>query len=281
MLVRRPAKAVGGGFEPPTVRLATVQHLVVNPSRSEETKSAKRHYTAFVPYHHPRDRRARLPVSTPYKREFRCVARTWPSYLPDQLNRTKVAHGLISLQVFYKNNLNFTIQLKYGYFYYEFSKTAMEKAGKNLEIDNVDLKILSLLMQDATMPYTEIGKRIFVSGGTVHVRMKKMEEMGVVRGSQLIVDYTRLGWDISAFLGIYLDKSSLYEDVARQLKTIPEVINIHYTTGIYSIFARIVCRDTLHLREVLHDKIQKVSGIQRTETFISLEESVNRPVPLQ
>ena len=155
----------------------------------------------------------------------------------------------------------------------------MEKTTKNSEIDNVDLKILSLLMQDATMAYTEIGKRIFVSGGTVHVRMKKMEEMGVVRGSQLIIDHTKLGWDISAFLGIYLDKSSLYEEVAEQLMTIPEVVNIHYTTGIYSIFAKIVCRDTMHLREVLHDKIQKVIGIQRTETFISLEESVNRPVP--
>jgi Lrp/AsnC family transcriptional regulator, regulator for asnA, asnC and gidA len=151
---------------------------------------------------------------------------------------------------------------------------------KNSEIDNTDLKILSLLMQDANMPYTEIGKKIFVSGGTVHVRMNKLERLGVVRGSQLVIDYTKLGWDISAFLGIYLDKSSLYETVARQLEAIPEVVNIHYTTGIYSIFARIVCRDTQHLREVLHDKIQKVQGIQRTETFISLEESVNRPIQL-
>lgn len=158
-------------------------------------------------------------------------------------------------------------------------KMIMEKSEKNLEIDNTDLKILNLLMQDANMPYTEIGKRIFVSGGTVHVRMNKLRQMGVVRGAQLVIDHTKLGWDISAFLGIYLDKSSLYADVAAQLAQIPEVVNIHYTTGIYSIFARIVCRDTQHLREVLHDKIQKVSGIQRTETFISLEESVNRSVP--
>ncbi|MBC7892699.1 MAG: Lrp/AsnC ligand binding domain-containing protein [Sphingobacteriaceae bacterium] len=150
---------------------------------------------------------------------------------------------------------------------------------KNSEIDNVDIKILTLLMQDATMPYTEIGKRIFVSGGTVHVRMKKMEQMGIVIGSSLTIDHTRLGWDISAFLGIYLDKSSLYDDVAAQLEQIPEIISINYTTGNYSIFARIVCRDTTHLREVLHDKIQKVAGIQRTETFISLEERFNRPVP--
>ncbi len=134
-------------------------------------------------------------------------------------------------------------------------------------------------MQDANMPYTEVGKKVFVSGGTVHVRMRKMEEMGIVKGAQLNIDYARLGWDITAFLGIYLDKSSLYSEVAKELGKIPEVVNIHYTTGIYSIFAKIVCRDTQHLREVLHDKIQKVTGIQRTETFISLDESINRPLP--
>lgn len=152
--------------------------------------------------------------------------------------------------------------------------------NKNSEIDNTDLRILSLLMENAGLPYTEIGKRVFVSGGTVHVRMKKMEQMGIVKGSQLLIDPTKLGWDISAFLGIYLDKSSLYEEVAQDLENIPEVVNIHYTTGIYSIFAKIACRDTGHLREVLHDKIQKVKGIQRTETFISLEERINRSIPL-
>ena len=152
--------------------------------------------------------------------------------------------------------------------------------NKNSEIDNTDLRILSLLMENAGLPYTEIGKRVFVSGGTVHVRMKKMEQMGIVKGSQLLIDPTKLGWDISAFLGIYLDKSSLYEEVAQDLEKIPEVVNIHYTTGIYSIFAKIACRDTGHLREVLHDKIQKVKGIQRTETFISLEERISRSIPL-
>jgi Lrp/AsnC family transcriptional regulator for asnA, asnC and gidA len=133
---------------------------------------------------------------------------------------------------------------------------------------------------NANLPYTEIGQRLDVSGGTVHVRMKKMESLGIVKGAQLLIDYSKIGWDISAFLGIYLDKSSLYEDVAKQLEAIPEVVNIHYTTGIYSIFAKIICRDTQHLREVLHDKIQRVTGIQRTETFISLEESLIRNTPL-
>ena len=147
---------------------------------------------------------------------------------------------------------------------------------QNSEIDNTDLRILSLLMQDATMPYTEIGEKVFVSGSTVHVRMRKLEQMGVVKGSQLVIDYAKLGWDISAFLGIYLEKSSYYAEVAEALEKIPEIVSIHYTTGVYSIFARVVCRDTQHLREVLSDKIQKVQGIQRTETFISLEEGFNR-----
>jgi Lrp/AsnC family transcriptional regulator for asnA, asnC and gidA len=151
---------------------------------------------------------------------------------------------------------------------------------KKFELDPLDYKILEILVKDANLPYTEIGTRLDVSGGTVHVRMKKMESLGIVKGAQLLIDYSKIGWDITAFLGIYLDKSSLYEDVAKQLEQIPEVVNIHYTTGIYSIFAKIICRDTQHLREVLHDKIQRVTGIQRTETFISLEESLIRNTPL-
>ncbi|HRF41095.1 MAG TPA: Lrp/AsnC ligand binding domain-containing protein, partial [Saprospiraceae bacterium] len=100
------------------------------------------------------------------------------------------------------------------------------------------------------------------------------------KGYNLSVDHSKLGYDICAFLGIYLDKSSLYDDAAERLQEIPEVVSLHYTTGLYNIFAKILCRDTNHLREVLHDKIQKIPGIQRTETFISLEEGVDRPINL-
>jgi Lrp/AsnC family transcriptional regulator for asnA, asnC and gidA len=151
---------------------------------------------------------------------------------------------------------------------------------KNLEIDNVDLKILSLLMENADIPYTDIAKKVFVSGGTVHVRMKKLQEMGIVKGSSLSIDYSKLGYDITAFLGIYLEKSTYYDQAAKDLENIPEVVNVHYTTGNYSMFVKIICKDTNHLRQVLHDKIQKVAGIQRTETIISLEESINRNITL-
>ncbi len=154
------------------------------------------------------------------------------------------------------------------------------KPSKNYEIDNVDLKILSLLMEDAKTPYTEIAKKVFVSGGTVHVRMRKMEEMGIVTGTTLKMNYSKLGIDISAFMGIFLEKSSLYNQVIEQLKAIPEIVTINYTTGNYGIFIKMHCRDTEHLREVLHDKIQKVEGIERTETFISLEEALYRHIQL-
>ena len=152
--------------------------------------------------------------------------------------------------------------------------------SKNLEIDNIDLKILSLLSEDAKIPYTEIAKKVYVSGGTVHVRMRKMEEMGIVRGTTLNMDYSKLGYDITAFLGVYLEKSSMYDEVVNELKKVPEVVKIHYTTGNYSIFVKIHCKDTKNLREVLHDKIQKIDGIVRTETIISLEESLNRHIQL-
>lgn len=153
--------------------------------------------------------------------------------------------------------------------------------NKPLDVDELDLKILSILMQDAKTPYTEIGKMLFVSGGTIHVRMKKLQDLGIVKGAYLNIDHVLLGYDLSAFLGIYLKESSMYESVIKQLKEISEIVSAHYTTGVYSIFARVICRDTDHLREVLSSKIQKISGIQRTETFISLEESIQRPVSLE
>ena len=152
--------------------------------------------------------------------------------------------------------------------------------AKNLELDNTDYKILEILMQDAKKPYTEVAKKVFVSQGTVHVRMGKMETSGIIEKTTLKVNYARLGFDITAFIGIYLEKSALYDQVLAKLKEIWEITSIHYTTGNYSMFVRIHCRDTNHLKIVLHDKIQQVEGIERTETMISLEESLDRNLNL-
>jgi len=150
----------------------------------------------------------------------------------------------------------------------------------SVHIDETDAKILSILAQDAKMSYAEIGKLLFVSAGTVHVRIKKLIDAKIIKGTYADLDYGNLGYDVCAFLGIYLEKSSFYESVKQELRNIPEVIDAHYTTGVYSIFVKILCRDTDHLREVLSKKIQNIKGIQRTETMISLEECISRPLIL-
>ena len=105
-----------------------------------------------------------------------------------------------------------------------------------------------------------------------------MQDAGIVKGTKLNVDIKQLGYDVIAFIGIYLEKSSLYDNVAKELRKIPEIVRLNYTTGNYSMFAEIVCKDINQLRFVLHDELQKIKGIERTETFISLEESFGRNV---
>lgn len=153
--------------------------------------------------------------------------------------------------------------------------------GQIVDIDELDIKILTMLLQNARLPFTDIAHDVHTSSGTVHVRMKKLEAAGIVKGAQLLLSPAKLGYDICAFLGIYLEKGSLYKTVVKELEAIPEIIELHYTTGNYNILAKIVCRDTQHLREVLNDKIQAIEGIERTETFISLEESLQRPISLE
>ena len=149
-----------------------------------------------------------------------------------------------------------------------------------LNLDKLDLQIIEAMMNDAEISYAELGKKLFVSGGTIHVRIKKLQEFNIVKGTRLSVDLKALGYDITAFVGIFLEKSSMYDAVAEDLKKIPEIIRLNYTTGNYSMFIEIVCKDIAQLRFVLHDALQKIKGIERTETFISLEEGFNRNVPV-
>ncbi len=146
--------------------------------------------------------------------------------------------------------------------------------------DKLDLQIIHEMLRDAEISYAELGKKFFVSGGTIHVRIKKLEEAGIVTGKKLCANLRLLGYDITAFVGIFLEKSSLYESVVKDLEKIPEIVRLNYTTGNYSIFLEVVCKDINQLRTVLHDGLQSVKGIERTETFISLEEPFNRSVEL-
>lgn len=147
-----------------------------------------------------------------------------------------------------------------------------------LNLDKLDLQILHYMMEDAAISYADLGKKLFVSAGTIHVRIKKLQDAGIIRGIRYTVDLKKLGYDVIAFIGIYLKESSLYDAVAKELHKLPEIVRLNYTTGNYSMFAEIACRDIGELKRVLHDQLQKIKGIERTETFISLEESFSRTV---
>ena len=125
-----------------------------------------------------------------------------------------------------------------------------------VNLDKLDLQIIAAMMEDAGISYADLGKNLSVSGGTIHVRIKKLQESGIVKGTRLNVELKELGYDITAFVGIYLEKSSLYDTVAKDLKRIPEIVRLNYTTGNYSMFIEIVCRDITQLRHVLHDELQ-------------------------
>ncbi len=148
--------------------------------------------------------------------------------------------------------------------------------ASKLNLDKLDLQIIQNMLDDSTISYADLGKKLFVSGGTIHVRIKKLQEAGIVKGFKLNVDLKKMGYDVIAFIGIYLKESSLYDSVASQLQKMPEIVRLNYTTGNYSMFAEVACRDIGQLKTVLHDQLQKIKGIERTETFISLEESFNR-----
>ena len=150
--------------------------------------------------------------------------------------------------------------------------------ASKLNLDKLDLQIIQEMLHNAETSYAELGKKLFVSGGTIHVRIKKLEEFGIVRGKKLTVNLKELGYDITAFVGIFLEKGSLYDTVAKELEKIPEIVRLNYTTGNYSMYNEIICKDINQLRNVLHDDLQNIKGIERTETLISLEESFNRNV---
>lgn len=144
-------------------------------------------------------------------------------------------------------------------------------------IDKIDREILNILMNDARKPFSEIASRLNVSAGTIHIRMQKLREAGIVGKASLEVYYSKINIDITAFIGIHLEKSSFFKEVKMELEKVEEVTHLYYTTGSFGLLASIKCIDTNHLREVVQEKIQGINGIQRTETMISLEESISRP----
>ena len=142
------------------------------------------------------------------------------------------------------------------------------------KLDDVDHKILDLLIDNSRIPFTDIAKKLLISAGTVHVRVKKMEEFGIIQGSSLALDYKKLGYTFIAYIGIFLEKTHLTNFVLDKLKSIPYVTVAHITTGRFNIFCKVRSKNTNHAKEIIF-MIDDIDGVSRTETMISLEESIN------
>ncbi|MBT8266233.1 MAG: Lrp/AsnC ligand binding domain-containing protein [Bacteroidia bacterium] len=156
----------------------------------------------------------------------------------------------------------------------------MKVVNQNVQIDGIDKKILRALMEDARTPILEIARSVGVSGAAIHQRLRKLEKSGLLSGSKFILNPKILGYTTMAFVGIFLDKAMNNPDAVRQLKKIPEVLECHYTTGNWSILVKILCKDNAHLMHVLNKEIQSISGVSRTETFISLEQQIDRQIKI-
>ena len=151
---------------------------------------------------------------------------------------------------------------------------------KPLHIDGIDKIILKHLMKDARTPILAIAREIGISGAAIHQRLRKLEASGLIAGSKFVINPNVLGYKTLAFAGIFLDAANKYSAVIKRLKEIPEVIESHYTTGNYAIFIKILCKDNEHLMNLLNQKIQSIKGIARTETFISLDQQIERQIKL-
>lgn len=142
------------------------------------------------------------------------------------------------------------------------------------KIDDVDRQILDILIDNTRVPFTDIAKQLLISPGTVHVRVKKMEDVGIIKGSSLNIDYMQLGYSFIAYVGIFLAKTQKTKSVLKELNAIPNVTVAHITTGKFNIFCKVRAKDTSHAKDIIF-LIDDIEGISRTESMISLEESIN------
>ncbi|MGI6323522.1 MAG: Lrp/AsnC ligand binding domain-containing protein [Bacteroidales bacterium] len=149
-----------------------------------------------------------------------------------------------------------------------------------LPIDDLDRKILDIITNNARIPYLEVARECGVSGAAIHQRVQRLMRIGVIKGSEFKVNPVLVGFKTCAYIGIFLEHPGRFREVVEEFKKIPEIIECHYTTGNYSLFIKVYTLDNEHLKNILIEKIQNIPGIVRTETLISLEESINRQIPV-
>ncbi len=147
-----------------------------------------------------------------------------------------------------------------------------------MNLDKLDRDIVKALMDNARVPYAELAKQFGVSDGTIHVRVEKMKAAGLLLGTQLLIDPRRLGYDVCCFIGINLKSARDYPRAIEQLEAMPEVVEAYYTTGSFNIFVKLMTRSIDELQRVLIEKIQAIEEVQSTETLISLQNPISRPV---
>ena len=156
----------------------------------------------------------------------------------------------------------------------------MKSDNDIVRIDGIDKKILRYLMEDARRPILEIARSIGISGAAVHQRLRKLERSGLISGSKFTINPRALGYRTLAYIGIFLDKAMSNPRAVKELERIPEVLECHYTTGNWSILIKVLCRDNEHLMQVLNKHIQQIEGVSRTETFISLNQQIDRQISI-
>jgi Lrp/AsnC family transcriptional regulator, regulator for asnA, asnC and gidA len=157
---------------------------------------------------------------------------------------------------------------------------SMKLTNEKAVIDGIDKEILRCLMRDARTPILEIARKVGVSGAAIHQRIRKLEAAALFSGSKVVINPKALGYTTLAFIGIYLDKAARNAEAVKALHEIPEVLECHYTTGNWSMLIKILCKDNEHLMKVLNHHIQTIEGVSRTETFISLNQQIDRQISL-
>ena len=145
-------------------------------------------------------------------------------------------------------------------------------------LDTTDRKILRFLIKNARTPFLEIARECGISGAAIHQRIKKLEDMGVIQGSRLVVAPKSLGFDVCAFISIRVSDITQQQDTVERLKEIPEIVECHYITGSYNLMVKLYCIDNEHLMRTIFDKILHVQGVSSTQTYMSLNESFQREI---
>lgn len=149
------------------------------------------------------------------------------------------------------------------------------------KIDNLDKKILSIISRNARIPFKDVAAQCGVSRAAIHQRVQRMVDMGVIVGSGYDVNPKSLGFRTCTYVGIKLEKGSMYKNAVEEIKKIPEIVECHFTTGPYTMLTKLYSKDNEHLMELLNDRIQQISGVTATETLISLDQSIKREIPIE